>query len=105
MMKLNKKAQNTLEYAVLIAVVAGALIAMQLYMKRAVQGHLQSSADDVGEQFSISGLDEMHYNATSNSTTKETFEDGLTKSVLQGTETGSEYFNVTLKNISREELK
>jgi Flp pilus assembly pilin Flp len=50
---LNKKrAQSTLEYAVLMVVIIGALIAIQVYLKRGVQGKLKSSADDIGDQFS-----------------------------------------------------
>jgi len=46
------KGQSTLEYALIIAVIAGALLTMQIYVKRGVQGRLRSSADDIGEQFS-----------------------------------------------------
>ena len=49
---LNKKGQNTLEYAVIIAVIVAALIAMQGYLKRGVQGKLKASSDDIGDQFS-----------------------------------------------------
>jgi len=46
------KAQSTLEYALLVAVVVGALLWMQNYLKRAVQGKLAASANDIGEQYS-----------------------------------------------------
>ena len=52
-MRKHKKAQSTLEYAVLIAVVVAAFLIMSIYMKRGVSGSLQSSADDLGEQFHI----------------------------------------------------
>lgn len=48
----HKKAQSTLEYGVIIAVIVAALIAMQVYFKRGVQGKIRQSADDIGEQFS-----------------------------------------------------
>lgn len=51
-MLFNKKAQSTLEYAVVIAVVVAALIAMQAYVKRGMQGKLKQSSDDIGEQYS-----------------------------------------------------
>jgi len=102
MLRFNKKAQNTLEYAVLIAVVAGALIAMQTYMKRAFQGNLQSSADDMGEQFSISGLYNMTYNYTSGSNTTETFSAGETKSKLNAPDESTRWFEVNLKNFTEE---
>jgi len=51
-MLLTRRAQSTLEYALVIAVVVGALVAMQVYVKRGVQGRLKSAADDIGEQYS-----------------------------------------------------
>jgi hypothetical protein len=51
MMRRKIKAQSTLEYAIVIAVVVAALLAMQIYMKRGVQGKLHESADQIGEQF------------------------------------------------------
>jgi uncharacterized protein (UPF0333 family) len=47
-----KKAQSTLEYAVLIGVVVAGLIAMQTYVKRGFQGKLRENADSIGEAFS-----------------------------------------------------
>lgn len=40
----NKKAQNTAEYAILIALVVGAVVAMQTYAQRALQGRLRDAA-------------------------------------------------------------
>jgi hypothetical protein len=51
-MKLKfRKGQGTLEYAIVIVVVVGALIAMQWYMKGGYQGKLRAASDDMGEQF------------------------------------------------------
>ena len=47
-----RNAQSTLEYALILAVIVGALLTMQNYLKRSVQGQLQSKADDIGEQYS-----------------------------------------------------
>ena len=69
-LKLNKKGQGTLEYAVIIAVVVGALLAMQVYVKRAVQGRLRQASNDIGDQFSTAGRFETI--ASSDSTTDET---------------------------------
>ena len=46
------KGQSTLEYALIIAVIIGALLAMQAYMRRGVQGKLRESTDDIGGQYS-----------------------------------------------------
>ena len=44
----NKRAQNTAEYAILIAVVIGAAIAMQTYVKRGIQGKVKEKVDELG---------------------------------------------------------
>jgi uncharacterized protein (UPF0333 family) len=49
---LGKRGQSTLEYAVLIVVIIAALIAMQVYLKRGIQGRMRESSDQIGEQFS-----------------------------------------------------
>jgi len=41
-----------MEYALVVAVAIAALLAMQTYMKRGVQGKLRDATDQVGEQFS-----------------------------------------------------
>lgn len=44
-------AQTTLEFALLIVVVIAALLAMQIYMKRAVSGRLRQVSDEIGPQY------------------------------------------------------
>lgn len=44
----NKKAQSVLVYAFLIAIIIAALIAMNRYLSRAIQGKLRDSADVFG---------------------------------------------------------
>ena len=63
--------QSTLEYAVLIAVVVGALIAMQIYLKQRVQGKLRSSADELGEPFSPTAY-KAKFQTVQKSATEET---------------------------------
>ena len=46
------KAQSTVEYAIIIAVVISALLAMQFWMRRGVMGKLRDSTDQIGDQFS-----------------------------------------------------
>ena len=46
-----KKAQGATEYAIFIAAVLIALIAIQIYFQRSVKGKFKSSADQVGDQF------------------------------------------------------
>jgi len=49
---LHKKGQGTLEYAVIIAVIVAALLTMQIYIKRGLQGRFRQASDDIGDQFS-----------------------------------------------------
>lgn len=42
-----KKAQSTIEYALLISIVAAAFIAMQIYMQRAVQANFKLVEEQV----------------------------------------------------------
>jgi len=46
-----KKAQQTFEYALLVAIVAGAVLGMQAYMKRGLQGRLKEIIDPLGEDY------------------------------------------------------
>lgn len=43
----NRKAQNTVEYAIMIALVIGAFSAMQIYVKRGLQAKLKAGADKI----------------------------------------------------------
>ncbi len=77
----NKRAQSALEYAVVLAVIAGALIAMQIYMKRGIEGRFRSSTDDIGEQFDAKKAD-YSYTTTRNATTKDETDDGITSTFM-----------------------
>jgi Flp pilus assembly pilin Flp len=61
----NERGQSTLEYAVIVAAVIGALLALQVYLKRGVEGKLHESTDQIGEQFDAG-------NTSVDSTTKRT---------------------------------
>ncbi len=45
-----KKAQSTFEYAILVTVVVGAIIAMSTYMRRAAQGRLKNIEIDLNQE-------------------------------------------------------
>jgi len=51
-----KKAQSLSEYVLLIAVVSLALLAMQTYAKRGLQGTIKFMADELGKQDSSTTL-------------------------------------------------
>lgn len=50
-MILLKKAQSSAEFAALVIVVFGALLAMSVYVKRGIQGRWKAAVDDLGEQY------------------------------------------------------
>lgn len=90
--KVLAKAQSTLEYAVLIAVIVAVLLAMQIYMKRASEGKLKESADRIGDQFEI-GKTESVETTTTSGTTTQVVSSGVTTSNTEGeqiTQTSSE---------------
>jgi uncharacterized protein (UPF0333 family) len=76
-----KKAQTTLEYAILIGVIVAGLIAMQVYLKRGYQGKLRASADDIGQQFSPERTTYIK-NTNSNSDSDENLADGVTNTIV-----------------------
>jgi hypothetical protein len=47
-MKMNKSAQGIMDYALVIAAVAAALLTMQVYFKRGVQSVVKVSVDQLG---------------------------------------------------------
>ncbi len=53
--KLNKRAQTTAEYAILIAIVVGAVVAMQVYIRRGMQGRIRNVVDHVGAGGNVGG--------------------------------------------------
>jgi uncharacterized membrane-anchored protein YhcB (DUF1043 family) len=50
-MKNLKTAQSVLEYSLLIAIIVGAALAMQAYIKRSMQGQIQMTTDQLAEQY------------------------------------------------------
>ena len=66
-----KRGQSTLEYAILVVVVIMALVAIQAYLKRGIQGRMRDSADQIGDQFSPE-FTEYNFTSKSHSVTNET---------------------------------
>jgi hypothetical protein len=51
----NRKGQNILEYSILIALVVGAAVAMQTYVKRGLQGRVKEATDNAGSGGTVGG--------------------------------------------------
>ena len=96
-----RRGQSTLEYAVLIVVIIGALLTLQVYIKRGVQGRLKSAADDIGDQYSDGNTNEIRTtNRVSN--TEETFQNGVSSSNLLSPETTNTTENSIIVNTQQE---
>jgi hypothetical protein len=94
-----KRGQSTLEYAVLIVVIIGALLTIQVYIKRGVQGRLKSAADDIGDQYSDGNTNVIQItNRHSNSI--ETFNAG--NSSTTGNDLTNETENSVILNTQQE---
>ncbi len=57
MLRKLKKAQTTAEYAILIGLVIGALVAMQTYVRRGLQGRIKDVVDHVGTGGDVGGVE------------------------------------------------
>ena len=87
-----KRAQTTLEYAILIGVIVAGLIAMQVYLKRGFQGKLKESADTMGQQFSPD-YTTSHYTTKSSTDSEETLSNEVTTTKInkqESAKTGNE---------------
>lgn len=82
-MLLNRRAQTTVEYAVLAAVVVGALALMYGYLRQSAMGRLKSTGDQIGEQLTPGAT----YTVTSDVTRREvTTPSGVATSTIEGEE-------------------
>jgi hypothetical protein len=99
--KKRQKGQSTLEYAILIIIIIGALLSIQVYIKRGVQGRLKSATDDIGSQFSP-GNTNVTKRMTTSSVSSETFVSGVTKSQLLGNEVTQDLMNSQILNVEQE---
>lgn len=85
--RLNRKGQSTLEYAIIIAVVVAGLLMVQIYIKRSVQGRAREAADDIGNQYSA-GLTTGNTTTTRNGTTVETITGGAAPKMVTNSNQG-----------------
>jgi predicted hydrocarbon binding protein len=99
--KKRQKGQSTLEYAILIIIIIGALMSIQVYIKRGIQGRLKSATDDIGTQFSPGNTNVIKKMQTS-SYSSETFYAGVTRSELLSDEVTSDLMNSDVMNVQQE---
>lgn len=96
-----QKAQSTLEYAVLIIIVIGALLAIQNYIKRGVSGRLRQASDDIGDQYSVGNMNQLRV-TTFHSRTNETYAAGIQNTKLIGDEWTNVVYNIQIINMKFE---
>jgi hypothetical protein len=70
-MLLNRRAQTTAEYAIMAAVVVGALALMYGYLRQSAMGRLKGAGDQIGEQLTPGKYD-VTYDVTRQETTTTT---------------------------------
>jgi hypothetical protein len=75
MFKFNKKGQNTAEYAILIALVVAAAVAMQTYVKRGMQGGIKFGVDKLKKADGRTGQYEPYYLESSYDVTQSAYKD------------------------------
>jgi hypothetical protein len=103
------KGQSTLEYAILIIIIIGALLTIQTYIKRGVQGRLKSSSDDIGDQFSPGNTNDVKKTTTQTHTSelyglndKGGARQGVTKSSIINKEITSTSESAQILNVDQE---
>jgi len=96
-----RKAQSTLEYAVLIIIVIGALLSIQQYLKRGLQGRMRQAADDIGDQYSVGNMNMVRRTVFS-SRTNETYRQGVQNTILLDDETTEVTYNIHIINLQQE---
>ncbi len=84
--KLGKRAQTTAEYAILIALVVGAVVAMQVYVRRGLQGRIKNVVDHTGTGGELS----EEGNAGSISFTAEQYEPYYLESTAKSNQTAND---------------
>ncbi|MBI4308983.1 MAG: hypothetical protein HY591_01485 [Candidatus Omnitrophica bacterium] len=93
-----------MEYAILVVIIIGALLTIQTYIKRGVQGRLKSSSDDIGDQFSPGNTNALKATKVHSSTT-ETFgmaAQGVSQSELNAPETTNTVDRSQIANVDQE---
>jgi hypothetical protein len=102
--KRRKQGQSTLEYAVLIIIIIGALLSIQVYIKRGIQGRLKSATDDIGDQFSVGNTNVFKVHHVSSNTLDQfgIAGQGVSKTSLLTPETTTDTMSSNVLNVQQE---
>jgi hypothetical protein len=61
---MNTRAQSLLEYAVLTACIMAALMGMQHYLKRSIEGRIKQTADQIGDPYDANNTNVVTFTNT-----------------------------------------
>ena len=86
-----KRGQSVLEYAILMVIIIAALLTLQTYIKRGIQGRLKSATDDIGSQYTTANGSNYMKRITTNSSTTEATQAGVTSTVMRAPSTTNTY--------------
>ena len=107
--KRRQRGQSTLEYVILIIIILGALLSIQVYIKRGIQGRLKSATDDIGDQFKPGGTNVVRWvNTYSKTQDSFGFNDsgdkaiGVSRSELLNVEYTNEYMNASIVDVNQD---
>ncbi len=95
------KGQSAVEYTILIIIVIGALLSIQVYIKRGLSGRLKQAADDIGDQYSDGNTNYVMITNVS-SRTLDTFIKGETKSLMLQNEVTPMFTQSNIINVQQE---
>jgi len=99
--KRMRKGQSTLEYAILIIIILGALLSIQVYIKRGLQGRFKQAADDIGDQYSP-GNTNLTKTTTTSSWKSETYIVGEQATTLLNDEITNVDSDIQIMNVQQE---
>lgn len=78
----SKRGNSIIEYSMLIAIICAAILSLQIYVKRAVQGRAKASTDVIGEQFSAGNSSYTNSLLVKSERKETTTPQGETKSIF-----------------------
>jgi len=102
----SKRAQSTLEFTYLALIIIAALLAMQIYMKRGMEGRYRAAADQLGAQYApehTTSTITMEHSSLTKTTTTSTEEEVEGVEKIK-TETYAETLSDQQKNYGEENL-
>lgn len=90
-----KRGQSVLEYAILMVIIIAALLTLQTYVKRGIQGRLKSATDDIGSQYTTAEGANYYKRVSTTSNTHETQVGGVTDTSLRADTFTNSYEHIT----------